>query len=67
MDTYLVGKKTIAYLEAIGMDSFETLKDQDAEFVCSLIAHESGLPGWATHKMAHQCVRNAIETATRGI
>lgn len=65
--TPLVGKKTIAYLEAIGMDSFAVLREQDAAFVCSLIAHESGLPGWATHGMALRCVEGAIETAKRGL
>lgn len=61
--TPLVGKKTLAYLEAIGLDSFALLSEQEADFVCGLIAHHSGLSGWATHSMAIQCIRNAISTA----
>lgn len=63
--TPLVGKKTIGYLEGIGIDQLETLSGQKAEFLCELIADYSGLAGWATHSMAQQAIQNAIDTALK--
>ncbi len=63
MNTRLVGKKTVGYLEALEIDGFRELKTMSAELLGGLIAHHTGLAGWATHPMALQALSNAIAAA----